>query len=201
MIPFPAGKFHIIYADPPWAYDQKAIPTKAGKYKNAAAADHYPTMSPAELAALPIADLAEPNCALFLWACFPKLEVALETGKAWGFWYRTLGFSWIKTYAKCGRPKLGFGSYAKSNCEVCLFFRRGNVGRLLQGKPPSDPKDCLRVISNKVSSVVMSPIGRHSAKPPEVRDRIVQLFGDVSRIELFARESAPGWAHWGNEVL
>ncbi|MFA5646648.1 MAG: MT-A70 family methyltransferase, partial [Candidatus Ratteibacteria bacterium] len=55
-------------------------------------------------------------------------------------------------------------------------------------------------VSNKVSSVIISPRREHSRKPDEVRDKIVELFGDLPRIELFARQKTPGWDVWGNEV-
>jgi N6-adenosine-specific RNA methylase IME4 len=48
--------------------------------------------------------------------------------------------------------------------------------------------------------VIMSPVREHSRKPVEARERIVQLMGDVPRVELFARQKAPGWDAWGNEV-
>jgi N6-adenosine-specific RNA methylase IME4 len=121
---------------------------------------------------------------LFLWATFPKLQEALDVIKAWGFKYKTLGFSWIKTNPKSGTPFFGIGYYTKSNCEVCLIA--------VKGKP-------LRV-SNSVSSVLIEPRGRHSKKPDITRDKIIQLCGDVPRIELFARDTHDGWDCWGNEV-
>jgi N6-adenosine-specific RNA methylase IME4 len=55
--------------------------------------------------------------------------------------------------------------------------------------------------SRAVSSAIIAPVGKHSAKPPIVRDKIVQLVGDVPRIELFARQACEGWDAWGNEEL
>ena len=55
-------------------------------------------------------------------------------------------------------------------------------------------------VEKNVHSVVDAPVGEHSAKPIEVRDRIVRLMGDVPRIELFARDHVPGWEAWGNDV-
>jgi len=95
-----------------------------------------------------------------------------------------LGFSWIKTNKRSGTPFFGIGYYTKSNCEVCLLGIKGR----------------LPVISNKVSSVIISPRREHSRKPDIVREKIVELFGDLPRIELFARQSTPGWDVWGNEV-
>ncbi|MCX4363291.1 MAG: MT-A70 family methyltransferase, partial [Clostridia bacterium] len=95
----------------------------------------------------------------------------------------TLGFSWVKTNPKNGKPFFGVGYYAKSNCEICLMGIKGKM------KP----------ISNAVSSCVISPRREHSRKPDEVRERIVDLFGNVPRIELFARQNTDGWDCWGNE--
>ena len=133
---------------------------------------------------LPVASICDADCFLFIWVTFPNLKEGISVLEAWGFKYKTLGFSWIKLNPKAGTPFFGIGHYTKSNCEVCLIGVRG--------KP--------KVVSNSVSSVVISPRGRHSAKPPEVRNRIVQLCGDVPRIELFARDTVEGWDCWGNEV-
>jgi N6-adenosine-specific RNA methylase IME4 len=141
-------------------------------------------MALADIKALPVGTIADDNCMLFLWVTFPNLKEGIDTLEAWGFKYKTLGFSWIKTNRKSGTPFFGIGYYTKSNCEVCL------IG--VKGKPIK--------VSNSVSSVVISPRGEHSEKPAEVRDRIVQLCGDVPRIELFARNVTEGWDVWGNEV-
>lgn len=137
-----------------------------------------------KIAKLPVPNMSAENCVLFLWVTFPNLIDGINLFKKWGFRYRTLGFSWIKTNSKNGKPFFGVGYYAKSNCEVCLMGIKGKM----------------TPISNKVSSCVISPRRRHSQKPDEVRRRIVELFGDVPRIELFAREQANGWDCWGNEV-
>ena len=141
-------------------------------------------MKDEEIAALPVNKIADKNCALFLWTTFPLLDKQIRLFKQWGFTYKTLGFSWIKTNPKNGKPCFGVGYYAKSNCEVCLM---GIKGRMTP-------------ISNKVSSCVISPRREHSRKPDEVRESIVELFGNIPRIELFAREQADGWDAWGNEI-
>lgn len=133
---------------------------------------------------LDVASIADKNSMLFMWATFPNLPLALEVMKAWGFTYKTLGFSWIKTNVKNGKPFFGIGWYTKSNCEVCLIGVRGKPFK----------------VSNGVSSVVIEPRGVHSKKPDIVRDMIVELCGDVPRIELFARDKVDGWHTWGNEV-
>jgi N6-adenosine-specific RNA methylase IME4 len=181
MIPFPNKKYSIILADPPWSYrNGRGHPRWAGDV-----APHYDTMTIDEIKALPVADLAENDSILFLWVTFPNLQEGLDTLAAWGFNYKTLGFSWIKLNPKAKTPFFGVGYYTKSNCEVCLIGTRG--------KPPKQ--------SNKVSSVILAPREEHSKKPETVREKIVELCGDLPRIELFARgQAAPGWDAWGNEV-
>lgn len=121
-----------------------------------------------------------------MWATFPNLIEALELIKSWGFSYKTLGFSWIKTNKKNKKPFFGIGFYTKSNCEVCLLA--------IKGKPSNLKK------SNYVSSCVISDREEHSKKPDEVRIRINELVGDVPKIELFARKKIEGWDCWGDEV-
>lgn len=179
-------KYQIIYADPPWEY------RNMGNIQ-AAANSHYPTMKQKDIEALPVANLADENCILFLWATFPKLQEALDTIKAWGFEYKTVGFVWIKKN-KNGGNFFGVGWYTKSNTEICL------IG--VKGKAPK--------ISNKVSQIIEAPIQGHSKKPDITRDKIIEFCGDLPRIELFARNDGSknlfnnnpldGWDKFGNEV-
>lgn len=175
-------RYSIIYADPPWKYNARNnIATRFG----AGAGGHYCLMTNKEISALPIGNIAADNCALFLWVTFPYLDKQIAVMEAWGFTYKTLGFSWVKTNLKNGKPFFGVGYYAKSNCEVCLM---GIKGKMMP-------------ISNRVSSCIISPRREHSRKPDIVRERIVELFGDLPRIELFARQTVAGWDCWGNEVV
>lgn len=146
---------------------------------------HYAVMDYKEIAKLPIQIIADEDCVLFLWTTFPKIKEGLYVMSEWGFEYKTLGFSWIKTNKENGNPFFGIGYYTKSNCEVCLLGTRGK---------PRKP------ITDTISSVVISPREKHSKKPEEVRRRIEQLYGNVQKIELFARQKTPGWDVWGNEV-
>ena len=133
-----------------------------------------------------IQDISAEDCMLFMWATFPNLIEAIETIKAWGFTYKTLGFSWIKTNKNNGKPFFGIGFYTKSNCEVCLLAIKGK---------PSNLK-----VSDSISSCIISEKREHSRKPDEARERIEQLVGQVPKIELFARQTVEGWDCWGNEV-
>jgi N6-adenosine-specific RNA methylase IME4 len=177
----PPKKYSIIYADPPWKYNSRA--NHKTRFRGGACG-HYSLMSMEEIKQIPLSEIAEDNCVLFMWCTFPYLDKQIELFKHWGFRYTTVGFTWIKTNPKNGNPFFGVGYYAKSNAEICLMGIKGRM------KP----------ISNSVSSVVISPRREHSRKPDEARDRIVTLFGDIPRIELFARQKTEGWDVWGNEV-
>lgn len=170
------GKYGILYADPPWEYGQRSV--------NGAAEKHYPTMRDEDIYRLPVARLAADNCVLFLWATFPKLPVALRTIEAWGFRYKTVAFVWIKQNRKAKSWFWGLGFWTRGNAEICLLAIRGRPRR----------------ISAKVHQLIVSPVEAHSKKPDIARDKIVELMGDLPRIELFARQKTPGWDVWGNEV-
>lgn len=169
-------RYSIIYADPPWEY------RNMGNIQ-APANSHYATMKQKDIEKLPIHNLVADNAILFIWATFPKIQEALNTIKAWGFEYKTVGFTWVKKN-KNGGNFFGVGWYTKSNAEVCL------IG--VKGKAPK--------ASNSVSSIIESVREEHSKKPAIVRDKIVEFCGDLPRIELFARQYADGWDCWGNEV-
>lgn len=178
-IPFPNRKYNIIYADPPWQYK---VWSKKGQGRSAES--HYPTMSRKDIETLDIQSIATDDCVLFLWVTAPCLEQGIDLIKTWGFTYKTFGFTWIKTNKKKNTPFWGMGYWTRANAEICLLATRGKPKRIDAG----------------VHQVVFAPVGRHSAKPPAVRDRIVKLLGDVPRIELFARERVNGWDCWGDEV-
>ena len=173
--------YKIIYADPPWKYNSRA--NHKTRFRGGAEG-HYPLMTMDEIKALNVELLADENCAMFMWCTFPYLDEQIKLFKHWGFKYRTVGFTWIKTNPKNGKPFFGVGYYAKSNAEVCLLGIKGK----------------LKPISNKISSIVIAPRREHSRKPDEVKENIVKLFGNLPRIELFARQATPGWDTWGNEI-
>lgn len=178
------GGFPVIYADPPWSYSDANC--------NGAAAQQYRTMPIADIKALPVADLAAPDCALFIWGTYPLIRECLDTVKAWGFEYKSIAFQWVKTYPKSGKPFFGLGRWTRGNTEPCFLATRGKPHRIHNGVS--------QLILEACDEVLIAPVGRHSAKPPEAREKITQLMGDVPSIELFAREPAPGWECWGNEV-
>ena len=175
MRPATSGRYAVIYADPPWRYRNKRL-------GHGGAEDHYPTMALAEIKALRVP--AATDCALFLWATMPLLQQAFEVIDAWGFTYKTTAFCWVKQNKSGIGYVTGLGYWTRSNAELCLLATRGRP----------------QPISHRVRSVVHTPRGRHSEKPAEVRNRIVELMGNVPRLEMFARSHTPGWDVWGNEV-
>ncbi len=174
-------KYQIIYADCPWKYnifsDKPPCARKAEE-------SYYEVADLIDLVKLPLQELADENCALFMWATYPALPIALKLIKEWGFHYRTVAFTWVKKNKKSDSWFWGMGGWTRANAEICLLATRGNPKR----------------ISKSVHSVIDTPIEGHSKKPDVVRERIVQLMGDLPRIELFARQRVDGWDCWGNEV-
>ena len=141
-------------------------------------------MTDQDLYQLPVSSLADKNCVLFLWCTFPKLSEALNLINAWGFTYKTVAFVWVKQN-KSGKGYFwGLGWWTRSNAEICLLAVKGKPKRKNAG----------------IHQLILSPVEQLSKKPDIVRDKIVSLTGDVPRIELFARQTTPGWDVWGNEV-
>jgi site-specific DNA-methyltransferase (adenine-specific) len=169
-------KYSIIYADPPWSYNDKKC--------NGACELHYQTMKIDDICALPVERIAEKDCVLFLWATYPMMREALRLIEAWGFEYKTIGFQWIKQNRSGKGWFFGLGRWTRGNTEPCFIATRGKPKR----------------VSASVSQLIEWPLGRHSAKPPIVRKKIMELMGGGEAIELFARQSAPGWDCWGNEA-
>jgi N6-adenosine-specific RNA methylase IME4 len=172
-------KYSIIYADPPWSFKHYS-----DKGKGRAPDNYYKCQNLEDIKKLPIKDLADENCVLFLWVTYPFLEKSFEVLEAWGFTYKTVGFTWIKKNKKSKGWFWGMGYWTRSNAEICIIATKGSITRQ----------------SSSVHQIVDTPVEEHSKKPDCVRDRIVELVGDLPRIELFAREKTKGWDVWGNEV-
>jgi N6-adenosine-specific RNA methylase IME4 len=207
------GKFKTILADPPWHYntwDKKSSLPQRKKIGQGIAADHYPTMKTKAICELPVGDLADKDCCLFMWATWPNLEAAFEVGEAWGFRYVTCAFNWTKltpnslSYESIIKrlknwPSLfieprkvislfpqyhfGLGYWSRANTEPCLLFTKGHPKR----------------VNNDVAQLIVAPVGRHSAKPLETYSRIERLV-EGPYLELFARNKRANWSSWGNEI-
>ena len=171
--------YNIIYADPPWRY--KAWSEK-GNYKSPE--KHYKTMKTEDICALPVPSIAAKDCILFLWITFPRLEDAFRVITAWGFTYKTVAFVWCKLNKKSPGFFTGMGNWTRANAEICLLATKGQPKRQ----------------SRSVHQLIVSPLEEHSKKPNIARDKIIELIGDLPRVEFFARQSPQGWDVWGNEV-
>jgi N6-adenosine-specific RNA methylase IME4 len=181
----PRKHYGAILVDPPTRYE-----TWSEKGKGRSADNHYPTMTDEDLRALPMDGLAARDCALFMWATWPKLKHDLVTMEAWGFDYRTCGFDWAKAdatqlemFQDDIEGVMGNGYWTRSNTEFCLLGVRGEPKRLDAG----------------VRMAIIEPRREHSRKPDCVYGRIERLVAGPY-LELFARQRRPGWDYWGNET-
>jgi N6-adenosine-specific RNA methylase IME4 len=196
----PAGGFRVGYVDCPWLFKNRS---PKGMQKNAAM--HYPCIATSDLMKLPVNELFAKDAAIFFWAIWPLMPDAFEVLKAWGFDYAGLAFEWIKFNPETGKYAFGPGYGTRKNLEPCLLATRGN---------PSLKQDCplfetfsagsaARSVRDFIEwwplDAVRSRRREHSRKPPEARDRILQLF-DGPYIELFAREAVAPFAAWGNQL-
>lgn len=176
--PFPDKKYNIIYADPPWSYKDKS------KSHGGGAESHYSCMNINDICNLPVNFIADEDCLLFCWVTYPMLQEGLRVIKAWGFEYKTCGFTWVKIN-KNNSIYMGMGRYTRANAEICLIGKKG--------------KGCQRQ-SASIYNTQLHSRGKHSQKPDSFRNNIVTLCGDLPRIELFSRERFEGWDAWGNEI-
>ena len=133
---------------------------------------------------LPNHSISDNDCILFIWVIDPMLPEAIKVIESWGFKYKTVAFTWVKKNKKSDNYFTGMGYYTRSNPEMCLLATKGKPKRL----------------SKSVRQLIVSKLQQHSKKPDEIRNRIVELCGDIPRIELFARQQVEGWDCWGNEV-
>jgi N6-adenosine-specific RNA methylase IME4 len=188
--PTRAGEYRVIYADPPWRFA-----TYSDKGKGRSAEAHYDCLSLEEIKALPVADWAARDAVLLLWATDPLLPRALEVIEAWGFAYKTVGFYWVKLNKSAAPIMLGngpllserdfftgLGFWTRANPEPCLLATRGHPKR----------------VAGDVQKLLIAPRRQHSRKPQDAYERIERLLPGPY-LEMFARQSRPGWDGWGNQ--
>lgn len=189
---FPKKKYQIIYADPPWSYNSRMALGKGAK--RSSSEDYYSTMTIEDICNLDVKGISDKDCLLFIWVTMPKLDKVFEVIKAWGFEYKTCAFDWVKRNKIFNEERnkkrngiddfMGQGRWTRQNAELCLLATKGKPKR----------------ISAKVRQIIYQPLTKHSEKPPIVRNEILELVGDLPRIELFARQEVEGWDCWGNEI-
>lgn len=180
----PIGSYDLVYVDPPWLY-------YGDPNKDQAAGKHYRCMSFEELAALPVAALLKKRAVIAMWTTGTKMAEACCLFTEWSCHYRQVLQVWIKT-TKDGKPIAGQGvrpSFVKQLDEFLLIGSTTERGRTLPIMSENMPQNGFEP----------RPGGKHSAKPALFRDRLVELFGDVKRVELFSRDVVPGWDAWGND--
>lgn len=163
-----AKKYRVIYADPPWSYNDKQDTAELG-----GAVKHYPTMPLEDICAIPVP--AANNAVLFLWTTSPQLEDSFKVINAWGFKYKS-SFIWDKVAH-------AMGHYNSVRHEFLLIATRGS---------------CTPDVPKLLDSVVSIERTEHSRKPKEFRDMIDMLYPIGDRLEMFAREAPEGWDVWGN---
>ena len=173
----PPYPYRVILADPPWTFM-----TRSSRGKGRSPEKHYSCMSLDEIKALPVAGLADKDCAMFLWTIDTHLPQALDLINAWGFTFKTKAFEWARLNKSGQGYFTGMGFWTRANSETCLLATRG--------KPKRVAKDVRRLI--------VSPRREHSRKPDEVYERIERLLRGPG-IELFARQERAGWDSWGLE--
>ncbi len=177
--PLPKQLFQIIYIDPPWHYGGKLQHEgQKGNYAGGCL-NHYQSVPTHELVKLPVPDVADENCLMFMWATNPHLNQAILLGQAWGFNYSTVAFVWDKQMHNPGR-------YTISQCELCLLFKKGKI------PTPRGRRNVRQLFSEKRSN--------HSTKPDTIRNSILEMFPYQKKIELFARKKETGWTAWGAEI-
>ena len=187
----PSGPFGVIYADPPWAFRTFSGETMT---PHRSAEDHYGTMSLADMQALPVGDVAAKDCALFMWVVGSHLEESIALAAAWGFSFKTDAFYWIKQRligadqidlftGDVPEPRMGFGYWTRKQVEPCWLFTRGSPRRIGKG----------------IRQAIIEPRREHSRKPDVARERIEALVAGPY-LEMFARETKPGWTAWGNQT-
>jgi N6-adenosine-specific RNA methylase IME4 len=175
----PCGPFDLIYADPPLHFA-----TWSARGDGRSPQRKYRCTTLAELTALPIVAVAASNSILAIWVYGPRLLDTLALISTWGFTYVSVGFTWIKTTA-AGVIHFGTGYYTRKGSETLLLAKRGNG---------------LKRCDRGVPEVILAPRRQHSQKPDQAAERLERLFGDVRRLELFARSRRPGWVSWGDEL-
>ena len=173
MIPFPNKKYNIIYADPPWKFEKGFWDRSKSNPSS-----HYNTMDIDTICDLPISDIRDVNCHLYLWTTSRHLMDgdAIRVVKSWGFDPMNI-ITWCK-------PQISLGYYFRNSTEHLVFAKCGKFHTL-------DRKQGTYFISDRL---------KHSQKPDIVRDMIIKCSGNLPRIELFARKQTSGWDAWGDEV-
>ena len=180
------NKYKIIYADPPWSYKDKS------KSHGGGADSHYKTTGIEQLCEMKVNSIADDDSVMFMWVTYPMLNEGLRLIDAWGFVFKTVAFTWVKTNKGNGKVYMGMGRHTRGNAEICILGTKGKgVKREHCG----------------IYNTQLHNRGKHSEKPTAFRDDIEKLYGidksnsdDFPRLEMFARYAVEGWDVFGNEA-
>jgi site-specific DNA-methyltransferase (adenine-specific) len=148
----------------------------------------YPVLKTEDICKLPIKDIIAEDCVCFMWVADAFIPDAIQVMKEWGFKYKTVAFIWQKK-ERSGKQVCFMGQWTMKNCELVLLGTKGKMTQFLKSRKVRQLQEAIR--ERKI----------HSRKPQIIRDRIVEMFGNLPRIELFARQRADGWDSWGNEII
>ena len=198
LLVMPQGGYNIIYSDPPWNFGNRMYSSN-GQDQHREIGRAYDVMNTKEICELPIRQIAGEDCVLFMWTTDAHIPDAIEVMKKWGFKYKTVAFIWLKKEMS-GTQVCYMGQWTMKNAELVLLGTKGKMTKYLK--------------SRKVRQLVEAKRNRekHSQKPQEVKNRIIQMFGnELPKIELFARGDKEwrnlfnenrfdGWHTWGNEI-
>lgn len=188
--------YSVMLADPAWDYKVWNRKTGSGR----SAESHYPTMTVKQICALPVGDLADKNCVLFLWCVWPSIfDNVPQVLKAWGFKYKTLAWEWIKLNRSGVGWHVGMGYYTRANPEPCILAVRGRMPVAVRSE-----RNLLLSYEDEIAGLpLIEPVRGHSQKPDRQYQKIERLYPSQvysDRLELFARKKQFGWASWGNEI-
>ena len=179
-------KYQIIYADPPWNFGNRMYSSNhLDHHRDITRA--YPVLKTEDICSLPINNILDDNAVCFMWVADAFIPDAIRVMSAWGFKYKTVAFIWQKK-EKSGVQTCYMGQWTMKNCELVLLGTKGKMTQYLQSRKVRQLQEAIRERAI------------HSRKPAIIRDRIIEMFGDLPRIELFARQKVDGWDAWGNEV-
>ena len=188
------GPYEIVLADPPWAFKNK----NTGGSLSSGSANQYDVLNLNKICSflfdnnVAVAD----DAVLFMWWVASMPEEALRVVRAWDFGLKTMhGFSWVKL-TKNAKLHFGLGFWTRQGTESCLIATRGKPKRLCASVRELMIENC----TEDYEGVIVDPVRQHSEKPSLVREKIVALFGDKPRIELFARQRVLGWNAIGFEL-
>lgn len=175
------GTFRTILADPPWQF-MNSTGKMAPEHRRL---HRYSTLTQQDILEMPVVQLADEKCHLYLWVPNALIAEGLEVMKRWGFEYKS-NIVWYKTRKDGGPDGRGVGFYFRNVTELILFGVRGKNNRTL--KP-----------GRTQTNIIVKQRREHSRKPDE-QYPLIESCSPGPFLELFARNAQLGWKAWGNQI-